>query len=150
MAVRRRRSISNLENLVGYKCSKEQVEDVKDDTIDGVGDTYVTLIILCQQLGIDFTGVRGKSEFYYDFLALNALNDLATGISKSNMELIESSIDYLLGIADGVAESVHTTPKDCLQVAYDEIKDRKVMMIEGTFVKYEDLSKEQQDLLDKQ
>lgn len=150
MAVRGRKVALGIQNLVGHECSKERLESINDDIIDGVGDTYVTLIILCQQLGIDFVGMRGKSEFYYDFLAVHALNDLATGISKSNMELIEDAADYILGIADEFAENLHTTPKDCLQVAYDEIKDRKGMMIEGTFVKYEDLSKEQQDALDKQ
>ena len=62
----------------------------------------------------------------------------------------------LLVAHDATNEVLHrleaATPQsavtECLQSAYNEIKDRKGMMIDGTFVKYEDLTPEQQKELD--
>lgn len=53
------------------------------EQIDGIGDVTVTLICLCEQLGLDFT--------------------------------------------------------ECLRAAYNEIKDRKGKLVNGTFVKESDL-----------
>lgn len=53
-----------------------------------------------------------------------------------------------LAIADYMAHIVNKTPDDCLAVAYDEIQDRKGMMIDGIFVKYDDLSDENKVMLD--
>lgn len=58
-------------------------KDKQDLIIDSIGDTYVVLVILCMQLGLDIN--------------------------------------------------------DCIKAAYEEIKDRKGKMVNGTFVKEEDL-----------
>ena len=55
----------------------------RDKTIDGIGDLYVTIVLLAIQQNLDI--------------------------------------------------------RDCIDVAYDEIKDRKGKMIDGVFVKEEDL-----------
>ena len=58
---------------------KAVVKNDRDELIDAVGDTYVTLVILCQQLGIEIA--------------------------------------------------------DCVHAAYNEIKDRKGKLVDGTFIK---------------
>lgn len=58
---------------------KAIVKNDQEELIDAVGDTYVTLVILCQQLGIEI--------------------------------------------------------EDCVSVAYNEIKDRKGKLVDGTFIK---------------
>ena len=136
----------------------EMMTSVKrSDVVDGIGDTYVTLIILCQQLGIPTfpqarlteLAVKSTSEHSKnDQVALMAINMLATSISKGERSKVQSSIIAIKTIADLVADEVGATPYECLEVAYEEIKDRKGMMIDGTFVKYDDLSLEQQVVLD--
>ena len=58
---------------------KAIVKNDQDEVIDAVGDTYVTLVILCQQLGVELS--------------------------------------------------------DCVSAAYNEIKDRKGKLVDGTFIK---------------
>ena len=58
---------------------KAVVKNDRDEIIDAVGDTYVTLVILCQQLDIDLS--------------------------------------------------------DCVNAAYNEIKDRRGKLVDGTFIK---------------
>ncbi len=58
---------------------KAIVKNDQEELIDAVGDTYVTLVILCQQLGIEI--------------------------------------------------------EDCVNAAYNEIKDRKGKLVDGTFIK---------------
>lgn len=60
---------------------KAIVKNDEAQVIDAVGDTYVTLVILCQQLGIELS--------------------------------------------------------DCVNTAYNEIKDRKGKLVDGTFIKEE-------------
>lgn len=60
---------------------KAIVKNDEAQIIDAVGDTYVTLVILCQQLGIEIA--------------------------------------------------------DCVSAAYNEIKDRRGKLVDGTFVKEE-------------
>lgn len=63
-------------------------------------------------------------------------------LSVSDGEYI-SAILALEGISNGLRLDF----KDCMQMAWDEIKDRKGMMIDGLFVKWENLTDEQQEEL---
>lgn len=137
-----------------------------DEIIDGIGDTYVTLIILCKQLGVEFLPIHeltakkfGSSGELWKNLALSySLNEVLTSsVSKNNHEEFKKAVHGMLLVAhDATNEVLHrmqaTTPQnavtECLQTAYNEIKDRKGMMIDGTFVKYDDLTPEQQKTLD--
>ena len=58
---------------------KAVIKNDQEELIDAVGDTYVTLVILCQQLGIELS--------------------------------------------------------DCVNTAYNEIKDRRGKLVDGTFIK---------------
>lgn len=138
-----------------------------DEIIDGVGDTYVTLIILCKQLGIGFLPIHeltvkkfgSEGELWDNAALVYSLNEtLASSISKANHEEFKKAVHGMLLVAhDATNEVLHrmqaTTPRnavtECLQTAYNEIKDRKGMMINGTFVKYDGLTPEQQKELDK-
>lgn len=127
-----------------------------DGVIDGIGDTYVTIIILAKQLGIDFTGVISEKKYapiavdgYATSRFFEAINKLTTGVAKSDREQVTWAMADTLAIADYIAHIVNRTPDDCLAVAYDEIKDRKGMLINNVFIKYDDLTPEQQKELDK-
>ena len=55
-------------------------------------------------------------------------------IKKNNEKLIDSIGDVIVTIVI-LAEQNGLNVKDCLEVAYNEIKDRKGSTIDGTFIK---------------
>ena len=126
----------------------DELANTKNEVIDGVGDMYVTLIILCQQLDIDFESIRERTNYPRAVDASMVMFQLAAGVSKGTESAIESSIANTMSTANYIAQHINVEPIGCLQVAYNEIKDRKGMMIESTFVKYDDLSAEQKAVLD--
>lgn len=109
---------------------------------DGVGDTYVTLIILGQQLGINFRLAKGTSKSYYYSIskaAFRAINFLSTGLSKNNDMYTHSAYIQILAVLERVVKSYELSDEYCLNLAYNEIKDRKGKMVDGVFVKESDL-----------
>ena len=52
---------------------------------------------------------------------------------------IRDDIGDILVVLINIAERNGTTLTECLEVAYDDIKDRKGKMVDGTFVKEADL-----------
>ena len=138
-----------------------------EGVVDGIGDTCVTLIILSQQLGMEFRGITEEREdsvyelrwaMIYEERELAKrmyaiLNNLTSGVSKNNKMLISEGIDGALEIVASIARktlkgTVAQAVEYCLYTAYSEIKDRKGMVVSGTFVKYDDLSSEQKAVLD--
>lgn len=55
------------------------------------------------------------------------------------MPLIKSDLMFLDSVISSVSLFNGTGADSCLQIAYDAIKDRKGKMIDGVFVKEEDL-----------
>lgn len=121
-----------------------------DEVIDGIGDTYVTLIILCKQLDIDFWRcMKSEAKYFQDIkYAPDAMNWLVSGVAKDDKRSVEVGVESTINVLEHLIKLYELTPKQCLSAAYDEIKDRKGMMIDGTFVKYEDLSDENKAVLD--
>lgn len=70
------------------------------------------------------------------------LGELAAGLARNNRELIIDSIGDSLVVLTGLSLQLNLNLKDCLQVAYDEIKDRKGKVVNGIYVKDSDLEKE--------
>ena len=131
-----------------FTATKKGAEDVKNEVIDGVGDTYVTLIILCQQLDIDFVSTLTRRNLVPKGEVAEILNYLSTAVSKGKKHNVEYAVMDISEVANRIASYVGIEPIECLQVAYNEIKDRKGMMIDGTFIKYDDLSDENKATLD--
>jgi len=125
-------------------------EKESSDIIDGIGDTYVTLIILCKQLGKSFSEVFKMVEDEWGAYNVpeEALNFLTSGLAKQNEDNITLGIIYILTTLIHIEGENQYSPEQCLSVAYNEIKDRKGTLIDGTFVKYDDLSAEQKAVLD--
>ena len=70
---------------------------------------------------------------------IEEIGELATGLNKQNNALIEDSIGDSLVVLIILCQQLGFNLKECLQTAYNEIKDRKGKMINGTFVKESDL-----------
>lgn len=76
-------------------------------------------------------------------------NELKQGLYTSNEDLVKDSIGDIAVVLSMLALQEGTTLEECLSIAYEEIKDRKGLMIKGVFVKYTNLDQEQKDALDK-
>lgn len=113
----------------------------REDAIDAIGDMLVVIIIYKQQLGYGSNDVFEPKLDNLDFLGRledTALIDyIGRGISESRsyIEAIRMVVENLTVLAYRLG----TTLEECLQSAYDEIKDRRGKMINGVFVKESDL-----------
>ena len=67
------------------------------------------------------------------------LGELAKGINKGNLEDIVDGIGDAIVVLTIIAEQNDVLVEDCVKQAYNEIKDRKGKMIDGVFVKEQDL-----------
>lgn len=67
------------------------------------------------------------------------LGELATGVNKNKMDLIEDGVGDAVVVLTILAKQCGMNIEDCIDVAWNEIKDRKGRMIDGIFVKSEDL-----------
>ena len=73
---------------------------------------------------------------------LEELGELANGINKERQEQIIDSIGDVYVVLTILSMQLGLDIKECIAVAYEEIKDRKGKMIDGVFVKEEDLKEE--------
>lgn len=67
------------------------------------------------------------------------IGELASGVNKSNKEVVKDSIGDAYVVLTILAMQQKVDVRDCINIAYQEIKDRKGKLINGTFVKQEDL-----------
>lgn len=120
---------------------------------DAIGDCFVVTVILCKQLNIrvleniDITEL--VSEFNaekYDYTntteqLLEAVHNLGgnTLSISNNWKIREGYFDLFLMNLVLITLFNKLDFQDCIQHAYDQIKDRKGRMIDGVFVKAEDL-----------
>lgn len=67
------------------------------------------------------------------------LGELATGVNKGKNDLIADGIGDSIVVLTILAKQCGLNIEDCIDLAWNEIKDRKGRMVEGIFVKSEDL-----------
>ena len=60
--------------------------------------------------------------------------------NETKMPLIKSDLMFIGSVITSVSLFNKTDADSCLQIAYNAIKDRKGKMIDGVFVKEEDLT----------
>jgi len=65
--------------------------------------------------------------------------ELCQGMAKSKPDQVEDSIGDMYVVLTILAMQLGMDIEDCIQAAYEEIKDRKGKMINGVFVKESDL-----------
>ena len=69
------------------------------------------------------------------------LGELAEGIAKDRPDQIKDSIGDVFVVLTILAEQLGLDLTDCVGLAYNEIKDRKGKMVNGVFVKEQDLKR---------
>ncbi len=71
--------------------------------------------------------------------AVEEVGELAAAILRENTDEIHDSIGDILVVLTSVAELSGTNIEECLVKAYTEIQGRTGKMVDGNFVKQEDL-----------
>ena len=141
---------------VGETCDAV-AKDNKDETKDGIGDVLVTIIILCGQMGIDpveclndFPGYNGsfeevfsahsEKELWYStsMCALDlsfCTGNVCRAILNIETAYIKEAIKLQILTLFDLCNSLQYNPVECLELAYNQIKDRKGKTVGGTFIK---------------
>ena len=117
---------------------------------DAIGDTMVCLINYCHFIEVDvIDGIKqvfelSASELEIILLVMGVYRSLGKlmsinmwekdGESSETSGIIVFSIVYYL---NNIARLENTSLEECLNIAYNEIKNRTGKMINGKFVKYE-------------
>ena len=111
---------------------------------DAIGDIQVVLIGLEMQLenlSDDFElSAQDKDLLNW----IQWLGVFAYTMQRSRIEEVREAapaLRFSKGALTPIAQSFNTTLDECLEIAYNEIKDRKGKLINGVFVKEEDLKK---------
>jgi NTP pyrophosphatase (non-canonical NTP hydrolase) len=116
-----------------------------DELKDGIGDVVVTLIIYAQQNNIgseifnisDYNGDFQKHDSWF----VSKLTSRVSNLVNLSGEGLVCNIEHCNYLLKCLAEKHYMTLKECLQAAYDVIKLRDGKMVNGIFVKSEDLPK---------
>lgn len=82
--------------------------------------------------------IDGTSYKDQTLKAVAEMGELADAVNKNDQEGIEDGIGDVLVCLINLAEQRDTTLKLCLEIAYDQIKDRKGIIHNGVFVKESD------------
>ena len=96
-----------------------------DEIKDGIGDIFVVLVILAEQLSeeILFDMTRASKDDHQDFVFLFD-------------EILDSKrIYYSLAYLKDICRKLDYDLTECANLAWNEIKDRKGNAINGTFIK---------------
>lgn len=121
----------------------------KDLIVDSIGDMYVVLTIMMQQIN-GYMDVALRLSNYYDGTAttLDYVERLYY-LGKTLKEFTDGNTDLFSAVQTMVTEVIELLKEtskendisfdECVDIAYNEIKDRKGKMIDGVFVKESDL-----------
>ena len=119
-------------------------KDKSELIYDALGDIQVVLIGLEQQIknGAKISANEQELEL---LLMVSSLGNISQKLyshvchNETQTPLIKSDIMFLDSVINSVSLFNGTTAENCLDEAYNVIKDRKGKMIDGVFVKEEDL-----------
>jgi hypothetical protein len=117
---------------------KNDIDGIKD----GIGDVQIVLIILLEQLGQKreaccLGGEMNNNEI--DNILMGLSNSVGR-ISHSFIGWNKQSVHYYhvelcFMYLEKIAEKHNTTLKECLELAYNEIKNRKGKTVNGSFIR---------------
>lgn len=96
-----------------------------DEIKDGIGDIFVVLVILAEQLNeeILFDMTRASKNDHQDFIFLFD-------------EILDSNrIYFSLAYLNDICTKLNLDLTECANLAWNEIKDRTGQTIDGTFIK---------------
>lgn len=114
------------------------------DCRDDIGDVFVVLTIMCKQQGKTVYDYIGRPPREIDNIKIY-IAELADMLSQLVLSLDNErtfySYGYSMSIAylSSISNHFNYTLEDCIQIAYNDIKDRKGKMTNGVFIKEGDI-----------
>lgn len=108
------------------------------DCRDDIGDCAVVLIIMCRQLGIPAIDSIQKDndnysmKEYVTWAGYWMCSWVSSGMSNSE------ELGFIFSNLINIAQLNNYTIEECIQIAYDDIKHRKGIMVNGVFIKESD------------
>lgn len=116
--------------------------DNRKDAIDAIGDMIVVMIIYCQQKDWDREKIfKTKKSLYRGAQEQDLITIIdATAYSIYNSYPYKFAAQDVITCLGIISAKYGTTLEECLQSAYDEIKERRGKMVNGVFVKESDLN----------
>lgn len=120
--------------------AKKQPEMIKD----AIGDVVVMLAVMCSQLGVNTEFIReipipsaknSKESFQYMF---ENFGQLGYSIRVENHSAAPY-VTQVTGRLAHIAKQEGLALLECIAFAYDQIKDRKGVVFNGTFIKSNDV-----------
>ena len=150
--------------------NQAKINHFVEETIDAVGDVLVTLILEADIIGTDVVScmndISGRNFKTFTEAANDIMDEDVAGSAKRHTyavshlgrslvrmaqdgrkDLIPSTIGCIAGSLLAFCKQADLRPVDCLQAAYDVISKRKGLTIDGTFIKFENLTEEQRKLI---
>lgn len=119
-------------------------KDKSELIYDALGDIQVVLIGLEQQIK-NGAQIQANQQELELLLMVSSLGNIAQKLyahishNETKMPLIKSDLMFIGSVITSVSLFNKTDADSCLQIAHDAIKDRKGKMVDGVFVKEEDL-----------
>lgn len=108
------------------------------DCRDDIGDCIVVLTIIAKQIDLDISEAISFEHEEIESCLKDTVAFLGYEISNllsSQTEDDELSFIFIFGLLYSIANKVGTTLQECVQIAYDDIKNRKGVVYNGTFIK---------------
>lgn len=115
----------------------------REELMDGIGDSFVVITLMARQLGVNVEDLYAVAHEHYsynrnDLSPFVILGDLADALAKGQDDKAKMHLGRLaLSLVD-LAASRNLDFEECVQLAYDSIKDRKGVMYKGVFIKSTD------------
>ena len=91
------------------------------------------LIEKVEQWHVDRNLIDGANDKDQGLKLLQEMGELSDNVCKGND--IRDDLGYMMVVMINIMKRNNISMEECLQVAYDDIKDRKGKMIDGIFVK---------------
>ena len=150
--------------------NQDKVEKWVNEIVDAVGDSFVTIILEAEIIGTDLVScvnVVGGHDYatFEDVVHAFMEDDVQGGIKHHAHAVAKLGRNLTRMAQDGRNDLLPTTigmiaisllafckkadlrPVDCLQAAYEVISKRRGLTIDGTFIKFENLTEEQKKLV---
>ena len=120
------------------------------DCRDDIGDVFVVLTIICKHVGKSISEVKIKYHYIDQenkYSVYDIMHELCSFIDHVESGWLDSgSLGSVLSLLQNIAYIIDATLEECVQIAYNDIKDRKGVMYNGVFIKESDPA--YQDILD--
>ena len=112
------------------------------DCRDDIGDVFVVLTIISKQNNTSLINV----DFDYESYAFGDIKSMILGFAGELALFVENSVGYdspntiddIICRLKRMCNKLGYTLEECVQIAYNDIKDRKGLMHNGVFIKESD------------